>query len=145
MYLSSIKIYLVTCDLYIYDRSISITSLRRVLPWQGHVGQPLQRTVPQGIIRSPEGLPLTFKCFTEHGPLPEWRLGETFGDHYTYSTHILISFGTHIIHRYVFTKASLSWAELFLVIERSEIQGGSRVFGARGPDLACVWGGHDVG
>ena len=42
------------------------------------------------------------------------------------------------------TKASLSWAQLLLVIERSEIQGGSSVLWARGPDLACVWGGHDV-
>ena len=41
------------------------------------------------------------------------------------------------------TKASLSWAEWFLVIERSEIQCGSSVFVLRGPDLACVWGGHD--
>ena len=42
------------------------------------------------------------------------------------------------------TKGSFFWAELFIVIERSEIQGGSSVFVPRGPDLACVWGGHDL-
>ena len=41
-------------------------------------------------------------------------------------------------------KACFSWADLFIVIEPSEIQGGSSVFVLRRPDLACIWGGNDV-
>ena len=42
----------------------------------GVVGEAIFKKIPQGVIIDPAGTSLNFSAFEDHGPLPEWSLGE---------------------------------------------------------------------